>query len=241
MKYPRAPRRDYSQFMPRADRLLELLDLLRRHRGPVTGARLARELGVSLRSLYRDIDSLRRRGAEIAGEAGFGYVLKPGFLLPPLMFSRAEIEALVLGSRWVAKRGDVELASAAANALSKIKAVLPEDLRAEADATGLIVGPRAAIAERIDLGVVRDAIRRERKLRIAYEDKFAKTTRRIVWPFALAYFDCLHILAAWCELRQGFRHFRVDRIADLELAEARYPRRRATLLKDWREGDGVPP
>src|SRR6202000_950437 len=114
-------------------RLLELLDILRRHRGPVTGARLAEELGVSLRSLYRDVEALRGRGAEIEGEAGFGYVLKPGFLLPPLMFSRAEIEALVLGSRWVAKRGDPELAGAAAKALAKIKSVLPVALRNEAD------------------------------------------------------------------------------------------------------------
>ena len=104
--------------MPRADRLLELIDILRRHRGSVTGARLAEELGVSLRSLYRDIEALRGRGADIEGEAGFGYVLKPGFLLPPLMFAQSEIEALVLGSRWVAKRGDPELAAAAARALA---------------------------------------------------------------------------------------------------------------------------
>src|ERR1700712_315078 len=194
--------------MPRADRLLELLDILRRHRGPVTGARLAEELGVSLRSLYRDIDTLRGRGAEIEGEAGFGYVLKPGFLLPPLMFSRAEIEALVLGSRWVAKRGDPELSAAATKALAKIKTVLPEDLRAEADAAGLIVGPSETLAARIDLAQVRDAIRRERKVAIAYEDKSERVSQRTVWPFALAYFDRVHVLAAWCELRQGFRHFR---------------------------------
>jgi len=227
--------------MARADRLLELLDILRRHRGPVTGARLAEELGVSLRSLYRDIDALRGRGAEIEGEAGFGYVLKPGFLLPPLMFSRAEIEALVLGSRWVVKRGDSELSAAAARALSRIKAVLPEDLRGEADAAGLIVGPSEVLAAKVDLGLVRDAIRRERKLLIAYEDARAEATRRTVWPFALAYFDRLHVLAAWCELRQGFRHFRLDRIAALDVAAERYPRRRAALIKDWREGEGLAP
>ena len=227
--------------MARADRLLELIDLLRRHRGPVTGARLAEELGVSLRSLYRDIDALRGRGAEIEGEAGFGYVLKPGFLLPPLMFSRAEIEALVLGSRWVAKRGDAELSAAAAKALSKIKAVLPADLRGEADAAGLIVGPSETVAAKVDLALVRDAIRRERKLVLAYEDGQARASRRTVWPFALAYFDRLHVLAAWCELREGFRHFRIDRIAALEIAAERYPRRRAALLRDWREGEGLPP
>jgi predicted DNA-binding transcriptional regulator YafY len=226
--------------MPRADRLLELLDILRRHRGPVTGAHLAEELGVSLRSLYRDIDALRGRGAEIDGEAGFGYVLKPGFLLPPLMFSAAEIEALVLGSRWVAKRGDAELAAAASRALSKIKSVLPTELRDEADAAGLMVGPGEALSERIDLGLVRDAIRRERKITIAYADKAAAHSRRTIWPFALAYFDRMHMIAAWCEWRQGFRHFRIDRIASFEVETARYPRRRAALLKEWREGEGVP-
>jgi predicted DNA-binding transcriptional regulator YafY len=226
--------------VPRADRLLELIDILRRHRGPVTGARLAEELGVSLRSVYRDIDALRGRGAEIEGEAGFGYVLKPGFLLPPLMFSRGEIEALVLGSRWVAKRGDSELAAEAAKALAKIKSVLPADLRDEADAAGLIVGPSETIEARIDLGLVRGAIRRERKVTIAYEDKVGQASRRTVWPFALAYFDRVHVLAAWCELRTDFRHFRIDRIAALDVEEARYPRRRAALLKDWREGEDVP-
>lgn len=226
--------------MSRTDRILELLDILRRHRGPVTGARLAQELSVSLRSLYRDIDALRRRGAEIDGEAGFGYVLKPGFLLPPLMFSRAEIEALVLGSRWVAKRGDPELAAAAAKALAKIKAVLPDDLREEAEAAGLVIGPSAVLPACIDLRVVREAIRRERKLVINYKDKGERISRRSVWPFALAYFDHVHVLAAWCELRQDFRHFRVDRIASLEIDETRYPRRRAALLSAWREGEGVP-
>ena len=226
--------------MSRADRILELLDILRRHRGPVTGARLARELGVSLRSLYRDIEALRGRGAEIDGEAGFGYVLKPGFLLPPLMFSRAEIEALVLGSRWVAKRGDPELAAAAAKAFAKIKTVLPDDLRVEADAAGLVVGPSAILAACVDIAHVREAIRRERKLTIDYRDKGERASRRTVWPFALAYFDHVHVLAAWCELRQDFRHFRIDRIAALEVAEAHYPRRRAALLSQWREGEGVP-
>ena len=225
--------------MPRADRLLELIDILRRHRGPVTGARLAEELGVSLRSLYRDIDALRGRGAEIEGEAGFGYVLKPGFLLPPLMFAQAEIEALVLGSRWVVKRGDPELSAAAARALAKIKAVLPPDLSAQADAAGLMVGPGEPVTSRIDLALVRDAIRRERKLAIAYEDGQARQSHRTVWPFALAYFDQLHVLAAWCELRVGFRHFRIDRIAALEVEPDRYPRRRAALLKEWREGEGI--
>src|SRR5690554_2465098 len=115
--------------MSRAERLLDLIQILRRHRQPVAGGALAKELGVSLRTLYRDIGTLQAQGAHIEGEPGLGYILKPGFMLPPLMFSEDEIEALVLGSRWVAGHGDTRLAEAGRNALAKIAAVLPRDLR----------------------------------------------------------------------------------------------------------------
>jgi len=228
--------------MSRAERLLSLIEILRRHRTPVAGARLAEELGVSLRSLYRDIATLQGQGATIEGEAGVGYILKPGFLLPPLMFSETEIEAIVLGSRWVAKRGDGELSGAARNALTKILAVLPPSLRDEAELSGLIVGSGQPItAGEREIGVIRKAIRNERKLAIAYRDGAAQPTRRMIWPFALAYFDSARVVAAWCELREGFRHFRTDRIDDLQVVDERYPRRRAVLLKAWRAAEGVPP
>jgi predicted DNA-binding transcriptional regulator YafY len=228
--------------MSRAERLLSLIEILRRHRAPVSGARLAEKLGVSVRSLYRDIATLQGQGASIEGEAGVGYVLKPGFLLPPLMFSPNEIEAIVLGSRWVAQRADGELAVAARTALAKILTVLPPDLRDEAELSSLLVGPGEALAvgER-EIGVIRQAIRRERKLAVAYRDGDRRASRRVVWPFALAYFDRVRVLVAWCELREGFRHFRTDRIDALEVVEERYPRRRAALLKAWREAEGVPP
>ncbi len=228
--------------MSRAERLISLIEVLRRHRAPVNGARLAEETGVSLRTLYRDIASLQAQGATIEGEAGLGYVLKPGFLLPPLMFSPLEIEAVALGSRWVAERGDDELASAARHALAKILAVLPADLRGEAEGSPLMIGPGQMIAagER-EISTIRKAIRAERKLAIDYLDAAARSSRRTVWPFALAYFDHVRIVAAWCELRQGFRHFRIDRIAAIEAGEARYPRRRAALLKEWRTVEGVAP
>src|SRR5271168_1352979 len=127
--------------MSRAERLLSLIEILHRRRAPVSGAKLAEELGVSLRSLYRDIATLQGQGATIEGEAGVGYILKPGFLLPPLMFSEPEIEAIVLGSRWVAQRGDGELSTAARNALAKILTVLPADLRCQAELSALIVAP----------------------------------------------------------------------------------------------------
>jgi biotin operon repressor len=127
--------------LARAQRLLELIQVLRRHRRPVSGETLAEELGVSLRTVYRDIQTLIGQGASIDGEAGVGYVLRPGFVLPPLMFSDEEIEALVLGSRWVAQRTDEPLARAAQNAIAKIAAVLPEDLRDSIEGNGLLAGP----------------------------------------------------------------------------------------------------
>ncbi|AWK89992.1 helix-turn-helix transcriptional regulator [Azospirillum thermophilum] len=222
--------------MSRAQRLLDLLQILRRHRRPVTGKAIAEELGVSLRTLYRDIATLQAQGARIEGEPGVGYLLRPGFLLPPLMFSEEEIEALVLGSRWVADRTDDLLGAAARDALAKIAAVLPEELREDLDATTLLIGPGPpAVEAAIDLAAIRQAIREERKLEIAYRDVEDAETRRTVWPFALGFFDRVRILVAWCELRDGFRHFRADRILSITATDRRYPRRRQALLKDWRE------
>lgn len=228
--------------MSRTERLLDLVQLLRRYRHPVSGATLASELGVSLRTVYRDIATLQTQGAEIAGEAGVGYVLRPGFLLPPLMFSVEEIEALVLGSRWVAERADNRLGAAARNALVKIGAVLPNDLRDTLDATALLVGPGEPVAASVvELSTIREAIRAERKLTIDYADLKDNETTRTIWPFALAFFDRVRVVVAWCELRETFRHFRTDRIRNLTLTETRYPRRRQALLNEWRKIEDIAP
>ena len=221
--------------MARSQRLLDLIQVLRRHRRPVSGRELAVELGISLRTLYRDIATLQAQGAAIEGEAGLGYVLRPGFLLPPLMFSDDEIEALVLGSRWVAAgRADDRLVLAARNALAKIAAVLPDGLREELDASALLVASSDPVGVQVDLALVRRAIRTGRKLDITYRDEKAAETRRTIWPFALAFFERTRVIVAWCELRQAFRHFRADRIVGMVPTEARYPRRRQVLLKEWR-------
>jgi predicted DNA-binding transcriptional regulator YafY len=226
--------------MSRAERLLQLMQVLRRHRFPVSGAALAEELQVSLRTLYRDIASLQSQGALIEGEAGLGYVLKPGFVLPPLMFSEEELEALVLGSRWVANRADSHLAEAARNALSKIEAVLPIGLRIAMNNSTLLVGPRSDTdAGNEGLDSVRLAIRSERKLTIGYQDLKQRRSTRTIWPFALGYFDNVRVVVAWCELRQDIRHFRFDRISDLAISQETYPRRRAALLKDWKLIEGI--
>ncbi len=228
--------------MSRAARLLHLVQILRRHRRPVTGAVLAAELGISLRTLYRDIAALQDQGATIEGEAGLGYVLQAGFMLPPLMFSQEEIEALVLGSRWVAKRGDGALAAAARDGLAKILAVLPPDLRSAAEHAPLLVGPGPEISVGdTELGAIRTAIRAQYRLIIQYQDGKGQPSERTIWPFVLAYFENVRVIAAWCELRQDFRHFRTDRITALTVTETRYPRRRGALLAEWRATLDIPP
>jgi predicted DNA-binding transcriptional regulator YafY len=227
--------------MSRAQRLLDLIQVLRRHRRPVAGAVLADELDVSLRTLYRDIETLKAQGAHIDGEAGVGYVLRPGFMLPPLMFSEEEIEALVLGSRWVSERADGPLGKAARNVLAKIGAVLPSDLTDGIDASGLLIGPGAPIAAGdTELPAIREAIRAEHKMHIAYADERGRATKRTIWPIALAFYDRVRVVVAWCELRNGYRHFRTDRITALKTTPKRYPRRRAALLKEWRTLRDIP-
>jgi predicted DNA-binding transcriptional regulator YafY len=226
----------------RSERLLELIQLLRRHRWPVSGQALAQELGVSLRTVYRDIQTLVGQGASIDGEAGIGFVLRPGFVLPPLMFSDEELEALVLGSRLVAQRGDAPLACAAMNVIAKIAAVLPDDLREGIADTGLLAGGRPdAAATPVDLAPIRAAIRAEQKLVLHYADRKGDRSRRTVWPIAIGFFERVRVLAAWCELRQDFRHFRTDRIVTLQRTDRRYPRRRRALMKEWQEIERIAP
>ena len=225
--------------MSRAARLLELIQLLRQHRHPVSGQVLAETLGISLRTLYRDIATLQGEGATIDGEPGVGYLLRPGFLLPPLMLAEEEIEALVLGMRWVAERGDHPLQQAAGRALAKVAAVLPKDLREGVEDSGLLIGPAPPAAGDRELPALRQAIREERKVAIRYVDKRGEATRRTIWPFALGFFERARVIVAWCELRQDFRHFNTDRIQRLTILAKRYPRRRQALLKDWRAQEAI--
>ena len=226
--------------MSRAQRLLELLHLLRQHRRPVAGEVLAEKLGISLRTLYRDIDALRAQGAVIESEAGIGYVLRPGFMLPPLMLTHEEVQAVLLGVRWVAQNGDAALATAAGNALTKIAAVLPDDIEAIAASGNLLVGPSGIPDSTVDLAEVRRAIRDERRAEIVYVDGNGESTKRQIWPFAVAFFDGAQVVAAWCEMRRAYRHFRTDRFAGWCTLEAAYPRRRQALLREWRRLEGIP-
>jgi predicted DNA-binding transcriptional regulator YafY len=226
--------------MTRPERLLGLLQLLRRYRRPVSGQILAEELGVSIRTLYRDIASLQAQGAMIEGEPGVGYVMKPGFMLPPMMFSSEELDALVLGMRWVADRCDKTLAAGALGTLAKVAAVLPTELRRELEESALLVGaPLKRPAQKVSSDLLRAAVRAEQKLNITYMDGRGVHSQRVVWPFALLYFDQARVLMCWCELRGDFRNFRSDRISDVERMEEGYPKRRSTLLREWRKVNDV--
>ena len=227
--------------MSRAERLLDLMQCLRRRKYPVAGAELAVELGVSLRTVYRDIASLQAQGAVIEGEAGVGYVLRPGFTLPPMMFSEEELEAIALGTRWVAERAGSGLGGAAQDAFAKIAAVLPPDLRRKLEGSTLLVGPceRNAFDEG-DFALIRTAIRSERKLRIRYRDEKGNESTRVIWPFALGFFERVQLVIAWCELRQSFRSFRADRVLSVTPLEEACPRPRAALMREWRQVEGIP-
>lgn len=223
--------------MDKTERLFAVMDALRRHRRPVTAAALAEEQGVSVRTMYRDVQTLIGLGAPIDGEAGVGYMLKPGFFLPPLMFSAEELEALVLGARWVGAQPDDGLSLAAQNALAKIATASPEDLRDRINDTGL--WPMAVWSRNKKpmpiLGEVRQAMRTEKALTINYEDEGGNASERTIWPVQLAYYEGKQVIAAWCCLRGAFRNFRTDRIIALAATDQRYGKRRAVLEREWRD------
>ena len=225
-----------EKIMRRADRLLQLIQILRRHRRPVTGDVMARELEVSLRTVYRDIATLIVDGVPIRGEAGVGYILGEGYDLPPLMFTADELESVMLGLRWVARRGDADLARAALDTVAKIGTVLPEKLKPFLFDAALLVPPRSNFApDKIDVAQLRAAIRDNRKVAISYRDEEGIETSRTIWPIAVSYFDAQRLIIAWCELRRGFRSFRTDRMLDMTVQKDKYPERRKVLLKRWQE------
>ncbi len=223
--------------MRRTERLFAIIQILRRARAPITAASVADELETSLRTVYRDIAELIAQRVPVRGEAGIGYMLESGFDMPPLMLTPDEIEAVVLGARWVAGRGDAALARAANDLVAKIGAVIPSHLRPFLLDTALTTpeAPARLKADSFDVGRVRAAIRGQTKITLTYRDETERETRRTVWPVAIAYYETVRLLAAWCELRQDFRHFRTDRVFEAEFTEQRYPARRDILRSQWRK------
>ena len=221
--------------MRRADRLFQIVQILRRTRRPVTADRIAAEVETSKRSVYRDIATLMSQRVPVRGEAGIGYVLDQGFDMPPLMLTPDEIEAAVLGAQWVARRGDPALARAAEDLIAKIAATVPESLRP------LVLEPATAavpslnqLPDALDMAQLRAAAHHGRKIRLRYRDEKQRMSERLVWPVAIGYFDATRLLVAWCEMRNDFRHFRTDRVLEATFLEERYPVRPAVLRARWR-------
>ena len=220
--------------MRRADRLFQIIQILRRARQPVTAEAIAAEMETSKRSVYRDIATLIGQRVPIRGEAGIGYVLEGGFDLPPLMLTIDEIEAAALGAQWVAGHGEPGLARAARDLVAKIAVALPEGLKpflldaAARTPPGWNIPP-----DGLDVAIARAWIRAGRKIALLYQDAGGRDSERIVWPIAIGYSDTTRILVAWCEAKRDFRSFRIDRVRSARFLEERFPERVATLRARW--------
>lgn len=220
--------------MAKSDRLFRLLSALRMLPQPVTAARLAQEMGVSDRTLYRDIDTLRAGGALIDGAAGLGYTLTEDPALPPQMFTQLEIEALVLGLAEVGLAGDAALMHAAQSALSKITATLPERLQRQAiHAVSQTYRFHKRPSVPASMAIVRQACWDERMLDITYVDKSGEATQRRIWPLGIVFLDRSLMVLAFCALRQGFRRFRLHQISDVIATDAFFRPRRVALLREF--------
>ena len=207
--------------MRRADRLFLIIHNLRGRRA-VTARRLAEILRVSPRTVYRDVADLQLSGIPIEGEAGVGYTLRHGSDVPPLMFTRAELEALVVGARFTEAFAGERLAAAAQHALTKVEAVLPDDLRRRAERSRILVPAARRAAARADLDAIHEAMETRHLVRFAYARPDGEASQRDVEPVCLAFWGRVWTLGAWCRLRQDFRNFRLDRMAALRVLEETY-------------------
>lgn len=218
--------------MTRTERLLKILDKLRTSHSPVSGKQLASELGISLRTLYRDILTLQSQGADIQGEPGIGYVLKSGYFLPPLMFNQDEMEALLLGMLWVTTYADPSLIKASKSALKKISDIVPKDLLRDAGVVPLRVG-KDFNDKKFDLSTLREAMRRERKVRLVYFSKRTEKTKEYnISPIAIGYFTEMQILVGWIEEENKFDYFQINQIKTIEMLKDTF-QHREMLFRKW--------
>jgi predicted DNA-binding transcriptional regulator YafY len=222
--------------MRRADRLFQIIQVLRRTRQPLTADAIAAELETSKRTVYRDIATLMAQRVPIRGEAGLGYILESGFDMPPLMLTTDEIEAAVLGAQWVMGHADPALAKAAQDLIAKIADTVPEQLRPFVLEPASRTRPHfQGMADRLDMVAMRAHIHAGKKVRLRYRDESGRDSERVIWPIAVGYLEAVRLLAAWCELRKDFRSFRTDRAITAEFIDEKYPERRDVLRSRWRK------
>lgn len=221
--------------MRKADRLFQIIQILRRSTRPVTASRIADELEVSKRTVYRDVAHLIAQRVPIDGEAGFGYILDAGYDMPPLMLTPDEIEAVILGLQMVGKLGDPALNHAADDVMAKITSVMPETLLPYISQPAVGIRPDdVEPAGTHDTRPLRTAIRDGRKLKFNYRSADGTTTIRIVWPVLLGYANTHSLLIAWCESRQAFRHFRTERMSGVEIIDETIEVSRGKLRAQWK-------
>lgn len=223
--------------MRKASRLFEIIQILRLADRPVTAAQIAERLEVTPRSIYRDIVALQAMRVPVDGGRGIGYILRPGFDLPPLMFSIEETEAIVLALALLQRSGDAALRQAAKSVNDKIAGAMPPPLRQSLTSEAIYAwGAVMPEPEGIDLSLVRAAIRDEQKLQITYQDEQRRTSDRTVRPIALIYYSAHSVMVAWCELRNGLRNFRADRILSGDALAERFTGEGDRLRKLWVDG-----
>ena len=223
--------------MRKASRLFEIIQILRLARQPITAAAIAERLEVTVRSIYRDIAALQAMRVPVEGERGIGYILRPGFDLPPLMFSIEETEAVVLALALLERQGDAELKAAARRVGDKIAGAVPPPLRQTLSARALHAwGATPRQPDGIDLAAVRRAIRDEEKLSIDYRDEYGRATERTIRPIALVYYSETANIVAWCELREAIRNFRADRVEACEAAGTHFRGEGERLRQVWISG-----
>ncbi len=215
--------------MARSARMFEIIQILRSATKPLTAAEIADGLGVTKRTIYRDIASLQAMRVPIEGEAGIGYLMRSGYDLPPVNFTVEEAEAMTLGLGLIPRTGDKGLIKAATSAARKLSEAAPQ--------TGILVSKGFAPSnlESVDLSVFREAIRDERKLRLVYRDEKSAGSKRVIRPIAMLYYPESVVVVAWCELRLAFRHFRPDRVQEIDPLEAYFKGKGASLRAEWEE------
>lgn len=221
--------------MRRADRLFRIVEYLKARRQAVRGEDLARELEVSVRTVYRDIADLSASGVPVIGEAGVGYMLDRDYIVRPLMFDMDELESLILGAQMVESWGDADLAKATRRALDKIAAALPDSLRRDFVETSLFSYTSAAkLPVPIDFSALRRSIRSKNFVIFNYAREDGQTSRRRIRPLALVFFGPVWLLLGWCEMREDFRNFRLDRIQSLEILSDRFRDEKGKRIQDYK-------
>lgn len=224
--------------MRRADRLFRIVEYLKARQLAVTARQLAEELEVSERTIYRDIADLCGSNVPIVGEAGVGYQLDRHYTVRPLIFDVEELDALALGAQMVGSWGDREIAQSAKRAIDKITAVLPDSLRAEILQTALFSPPsQTKVPITIDFSALRRSIRTRNKVEFDYDALSGEKTTRKVRPLCLAFFGPVWLLAGWCERRQDFRNFRLDRMNRLAISEEHFTNEKGKRLIDYRKSE----